>query len=287
MEILFLIISNSNYFMEIQNKQEEFLTLKNFKVHNTEFTDVCAQLVTSNGKIYVGLQCKSYFENKNNPRLKSILIPIEAWTTFVTQAIPTLDKAIKEHHKTHPQAPPATPKGRKRPYANGMFTLTFLTLIHTFLLSVSIIEYRFSKSQIIFLCHNYIYFISYDRKSPTTRSRRHGRRDSGGISGAELMELLNSIPEVPLIYPTATTIPAPDFLSALNSRNTSTRPQTLRLNPDTLEHSGLATTSASPYHLATLTTRPMPKGSTRCLRPSTPGSTAFPLPREPSQTHRY
>ena len=43
MALLFLIIFNSNYFMEIQNKnmQDEFLTLKNFKVQNTEFTDVC------------------------------------------------------------------------------------------------------------------------------------------------------------------------------------------------------------------------------------------------------
>ena len=84
MAFLFLIIFNSNYFMEIQNKQDEFTTLKNFKVHNTEFTDVCAQLLTINGKIYVGLQRKSYFEDKNNPRLKSILLPTEAWTTFVT-----------------------------------------------------------------------------------------------------------------------------------------------------------------------------------------------------------
>ena len=135
MEIVFLIISNSNYLMEFQNqkKSDEFLTLKNFKVHNTEFTDVCAQLVTINGKIYVGLQRKSYFEDKNNPRLKSILLPIEAWTTFVTQAIPTVEKAIKEHNATHPQAPPTTPKGRKRPYSNGMLTLSFLTLIRTFL----------------------------------------------------------------------------------------------------------------------------------------------------------
>ena len=43
MALLFLIMFNSNYFMEIQNKnkQDEFTTLKNFKVHNTEFTDVC------------------------------------------------------------------------------------------------------------------------------------------------------------------------------------------------------------------------------------------------------
>ncbi|KAF0144249.1 MAG: pyruvate dehydrogenase E2 component (dihydrolipoamide acetyltransferase), partial [Rhodospirillaceae bacterium] len=33
---------------------------------------------------------------KYNPGLKRILLPIEAWTTFVTQTIPALDKAIKE-----------------------------------------------------------------------------------------------------------------------------------------------------------------------------------------------
>ena len=142
--IVFLIISNSIYFMEFQNqkKSDEFLTLKNFIVDNTEYTDVFAQLVTINGKIYVGLQRKSYFEDKNNPRLKSILLPIEAWTTFVTEAIPTLDKAIKEHHATHPQAPPTTSKGRKRSYANGMFTLIFFT--NSYLsLSFTIIEFRF------------------------------------------------------------------------------------------------------------------------------------------------
>ena len=79
MEIVFLIISNFNYFMEFQNqkKQDEFLTLKNFKDHNTEFTDVCAELVTINGKIFVGLQRKCYFEDKNNPRLKSIVIQVK------------------------------------------------------------------------------------------------------------------------------------------------------------------------------------------------------------------
>ena len=179
MEIVFLIISNSNYFMEIQNqkKSDEFLTLNNFKVHNTEFTDVCAQILTLNGKIYVGLQRTSYLEDTNNPRLKSILLPIEAWTTFVTQGIPTLDKAIKEHHATHTSPPATTPKGRKRPYANCMFTLTFLTLFHAFLLSFSIIEFRFSNSQIIFLCHKLFYFLSCDRTSPTKPSRRHVLRD--------------------------------------------------------------------------------------------------------------
>ena len=48
MEIVFLIISHSNSFMEFQNqkKQDEVLTLKNSKVHNTEVTEVCAQIGT-------------------------------------------------------------------------------------------------------------------------------------------------------------------------------------------------------------------------------------------------
>ena len=57
-------------------KQDEFLTRNNVKLNHTEFSDVGAQLVTIKGKIYVGLQRKSYYEDKNNPRLKSILRPI-------------------------------------------------------------------------------------------------------------------------------------------------------------------------------------------------------------------
>ena len=133
MEIVFLIISHSNYFREIQNmkKLDVFLRLKKFKVHNTEFSDVCAQLVTITGKTYAGLQRKSYFDDKNNPRLKRFHLPIEAWTTFMTQAIPTIDKAIKEHHATHAPPPAHTPKVMKRPYSYGILSLTFLALIHS------------------------------------------------------------------------------------------------------------------------------------------------------------
>ena len=63
MEIVFLIISHSNYFMEFQNqkKSDEFLTLNKFKIHDTEFIDVGAQLVTINRKVYVGVERKTYF----------------------------------------------------------------------------------------------------------------------------------------------------------------------------------------------------------------------------------
>ena len=119
--------------MEFQNQtdnKEEFLTLKNFKVHNTQYTEVFAQLMTINGKIYVGLQRKSYYEDQNNPKLKSILLPIEAWTTFVSQAVPTLDKAIKEHHSTHPPPPTETTTTKKRLFSNGNLTLIIFPLFH-------------------------------------------------------------------------------------------------------------------------------------------------------------
>ena len=93
------------------------------------------------------------------------------------------------------------------------------------------------------------------------------------------MELFNSIPEVPLPYPIETTIPAPHFLSAINSTNTSTRPRTHNLNLDSLGDSGLATRSTSPCRLAMLATRPMLKRSTRCSKPNTAGSTVFLLPQ--------
>ena len=53
MDMIFLSISNSIYFMKIHNqkKHDDFLTLKNLKVHNTEFTDVSAQIGWINGKI--------------------------------------------------------------------------------------------------------------------------------------------------------------------------------------------------------------------------------------------
>ena len=57
--------------MEVQKsiKKDEFLKFKNFNVHSTEYTEVCAQLVPMNGTFYMGLQLKSYYEDKTNPRL--------------------------------------------------------------------------------------------------------------------------------------------------------------------------------------------------------------------------
>ena len=49
-----LCISIVIYFMEFKNQtenKEEFLNLKNFKVHKNQYTEVLAQLVTINGKI--------------------------------------------------------------------------------------------------------------------------------------------------------------------------------------------------------------------------------------------
>ena len=67
-----------------------------------------AQLVTINGKIYVGLQRKSYYDDKNIQGSWASYLPIDAWTTFVSQAVPRLDKAIKEQQAKEP-APMETP----------------------------------------------------------------------------------------------------------------------------------------------------------------------------------
>ena len=123
-DIVNLCISIFIYFIEFKNQtdnKEEFLTLKNFKVHNTQYTEVFAQLVIINGKIYVNLQRKSYYEDQNNPKLKNILLPIEAWTNFVSQSVPTHDKAIKEHQAKEPP-PTETTMSRKLPYYNGILS---------------------------------------------------------------------------------------------------------------------------------------------------------------------
>ena len=115
-----------------------------------------AQLVTINGKIYVGLQRKSYYEDKNNRKLKSILLPIEAWTTFVSQAVPTLDKAIKEHHATHPPSAPETTTQRKRPYSNGILTLDILTV------SFSNIIFEFLITLYLFLLRYFFIVLDFE-----------------------------------------------------------------------------------------------------------------------------
>ena len=65
-DIVTISISITIYFMEFKNqtvaKNKEFVTLKNVKVHNTQYTEVFSQLVRINGKIYVCLQGKSYYE---------------------------------------------------------------------------------------------------------------------------------------------------------------------------------------------------------------------------------
>ena len=90
--------------MDVQNPQnkDDVVSVKNCKVNTTDYTEVFAQVVTINGKIYAGVERKSYYEDKNNQKLKSIFIQIEAWTTFMTQAVPNLEKAIKEQEAKEP-----------------------------------------------------------------------------------------------------------------------------------------------------------------------------------------
>ena len=69
--------------MEVENK-DEFVKMKDSLIHHTQYTDVFLEVVTINEKLYVGLQRTSYFEDE--PRLKIILVPIEAWTTLQTES---------------------------------------------------------------------------------------------------------------------------------------------------------------------------------------------------------
>ena len=75
------------------------------------------------------------------------------------------------------------------------------------------------------------------------------------ISEAELMELLDSLPELPPEIPTPINIPAQQSLLGLSSTSISARPQMLKLNTEYFVGSGSATPSTSPYRLATLATR--------------------------------
>ena len=129
-DIVNLCISILIYLMEFKNQTDnkEFLTLNNFQVDYIQYTEVFAQFLTINRKIYVALQRKSYYEDQNNTKLKSILLPIEAWTSFVSKAVLSLDKAIKEHHSTHPPPPTETTTPRKRPNSNGFLTLYIFTM---------------------------------------------------------------------------------------------------------------------------------------------------------------
>ena len=64
---------------------------------------MCAQLVTIKGKPYIGRQRNSYRseeEKENNHQFhKSILIPIEAWNTVISQASPGLLREVQRIQK--------------------------------------------------------------------------------------------------------------------------------------------------------------------------------------------
>ena len=125
---LFLFINaicNPNYFMDSENKAvsekaDDFVTLETFKIHKTGYSEVFAELVTIQDKLYVGLQRKCYFESLRDPKTKSIYLQVEAWATLQTQAAPSIEKEIKAQ-KVTPPARMQTNKGKKRAYNDGMF----------------------------------------------------------------------------------------------------------------------------------------------------------------------
>ena len=87
----------------MDGNKSDFLVAKSYLVHNTEFTEVFAQLVTIKGKPYIGLQRKCFRSEEekelNHQIQKSILIPIEAWNTVISQASPVLLKEAKRIQK--------------------------------------------------------------------------------------------------------------------------------------------------------------------------------------------
>ena len=102
--------------MEFENK-DEFVNLKNSLIHHPLYTDVFLEVVTINEKVYVGPQGTSYYEDEH--RLKSILVLLEAWTTLLPQAVPVIEKAIKDHQATH-AAPPESASRKRCPSRNGI-----------------------------------------------------------------------------------------------------------------------------------------------------------------------
>ena len=83
--------------------KNDFVAVKSYLVHKTEFTEVFAQLVTIKGKPYIGLQRKSFRSEEekelNHQIQKSILIPIEARKTVISQASPGLLRKAKRIKK--------------------------------------------------------------------------------------------------------------------------------------------------------------------------------------------
>ena len=257
-DIVNLCISILIYSIEFKNQtenQDEFVTLKNFKVHNTQYTEVFAHLVTINGKIYVGLQRKSYNMYKTNPSLKSILLPIEAWTTIVSQEVTMLDKAIKEYHANKPP-PTETPTWRKRPYSNCILTLNIFTMFNfRSFYSSSVNNYSsfviFSFFYILNHAHNFghivveIFLISHligRAKQNPRGGMKGGIRGYYGsrVAGGDAITPRTSIP-IPDRNPDL----AQDSHLGLSSTSISTKRKRLQLNTDSLVNSGLATTSRS------------------------------------------
>ena len=106
------------------------MKIKNSLIHHTQYKHLFMEMVTINEILYVGLQRTRYYEGQ--PRPKSILVPVEAWPTLVTVAVPVIEKTIKEHQATHP-APAETAPSKMRAYRNGIilsssFLLYFLDI---------------------------------------------------------------------------------------------------------------------------------------------------------------
>ena len=82
--------------------QKNISTLRSIPVHKTSHTTVSAQLISINGVPHVGLH-RVYFppdqegqSSRPKPESKGVFLPLEAWETFITSAVPQLQEEIRQ-----------------------------------------------------------------------------------------------------------------------------------------------------------------------------------------------
>ena len=112
-------------------KTYQFTTLNSIRVQLTRKTEVFAQILDINGRLYIGLQRTSYQKNAQGleePRQKSIFLPFTAWKHLASNVSPTLVQQVEhleEQRKTlalkqeESATAPAEKRKKANPYPNN------------------------------------------------------------------------------------------------------------------------------------------------------------------------
>ena len=114
------------------NSANEFVLLKSFQFHSTQYTTVSAQVALIRNIPYVGLQRITYpykDQGVTNPRIKSIYLPLQAWANLVNVVVPQLCETVQNYLRDQP--PPVQPTAQrvplKRLLRDGVFFIIFIT----------------------------------------------------------------------------------------------------------------------------------------------------------------